>query len=100
MKTKPDNTRRELTAALQALRLLVKEVGGNYLASLQTDVARVERVVSAREDDAAARAQSAELRRMLKWINDLGVKPQKGRRRDLKELDKVITRLSETVENW
>ena len=100
MKSKPDKTRHELIAALQALRLLVKEVGGNYLASLQADVARVERAVDARADDAPGPAQVAELRRMLKWINALEVKPQKGRRRDLRELDRIITRLSETVENW
>jgi hypothetical protein len=42
----------------------------------------------------------AELNVMLKWVTELDVKPQKGRRRDLKEIDKIITRLSDIVDNW
>ena len=37
---------------------------------------------------------------MLKWINTLEVKPQKGRRRDLKELDRLIRKLTGLSENW
>ena len=40
-------TKAELADALHTLRLLVREVGGNYLASLQSDVARIEQVVKA-----------------------------------------------------
>ena len=30
----------------------------------------------------------------------LNVKPQKGRRRDLKELDRLISKLSDLASNW
>lgn len=96
MKTAPANPQQELIAALRALRLLVREVGGNYLAGLQADVARVERAVAATPE----KQRAAELQRMLMRIHNLDVKPAKGRRRDLKELDKLITRLADNVENW
>jgi hypothetical protein len=37
---------------------------------------------------------------MLRLINKLDVKPQKGRRRDLKTLDKLIEKLTDTVDTW
>jgi septal ring factor EnvC (AmiA/AmiB activator) len=101
MKTKFERTQQDLAAALRALRLLVKEVGGNYLSALQADVARVEKeVADAQQGETFARKQLSELSAMLKRITELDVKPQKGRRRDLKEIDKIITRLSDIVDNW
>jgi hypothetical protein len=37
---------------------------------------------------------------MLKSLTDLDVKPDKGRRRDLKEIDKLISKLSDLVDTW
>lgn len=88
---------RELSAALQTLRILVKEVGGNYLAGLQADIVRVERALA---DTEATPQRMAELRRMAALIDALDLKPRKGRQRDLKALDKLIERLTETVEEW
>ncbi|MBM3860966.1 MAG: hypothetical protein FJ395_15145 [Verrucomicrobia bacterium] len=88
---------RELAAALRTLRILVKEVGGNYLAGLQADIARVDRLQADLEPDAR---RAAELQRMIRRINELDLKPHKGRRRDLKALDKLIEQLTATVEDW
>lgn len=94
-------TQRDLAVALQTLRLLVKETGGNYLARLQSEVARLQHAIAdARAADAAGRPQRAELRRMLRWINRLDIQPAKGRRRDLKALEQLIARLSNRVDNW
>ena len=43
--TKSQRAQRDLIAALGVLRQLTKEVGGNYLASLQADIAAVEQTV-------------------------------------------------------
>ena len=88
---------RELSASLQTLRVLVKEVGGNYLAGLQADIARVDRTLA---DTAPNPKRMAELRRMIIAIEALDLKPHKGRRRDLKALDKLIGRLTDAVEEW
>ncbi len=101
MKSRAERTQRDLAAALHTLRLLVKEAGGNYLAALQAEVARVERAVrDAQPEETAHRKRTSELNAMLHWITRLDVKPQKGRRRDLKEIDKIITRLGEIVDTW
>ena len=94
-------TQADLVASLHTLRLVVKEVGFNYIAGLQSEVAHLEQTVRLlRESDAPDRIILNQLTTMLKWINTLEVKPQKGRRRDLKELDRLIHKLSGQAENW
>ena len=94
-------TQDDLVASLHTLRLIVKEVGLNYIAGLQSEVAHLEQTVRLlREGDAPDRQTLNQLTTMLKWINTLEVKPQKGRRRDLKELDRLIRKLSGQAENW
>ena len=101
MKLKAQRARQDLLASLGSLRQLVKEVGGNYLAGLQADVAAVEQATrQVRSDEAPNRKQLAQFQAMLNAINALDVKPQKGRRRDLKELDRVISKLSDMTSNW
>lgn len=100
-KSKFLHTHQDLVAALGTLRQLVKEVGGNYLASLQSDVAAVEQAVRhAGAGELPNRKQLGQFRTMLKAINDLDVKPEKGRRRDLRKLDRVISKLSDTTGDW
>jgi hypothetical protein len=99
--TKTQRAQRDLIAALGVLRQLTKEVGGNYLASLQADVASVERAVrQAGGGELPDRKRLAQFCRMLKTINDLDVKPQKGRRRDLKQLDRRISELTNIASDW
>ena len=94
-------TQTDLVASLHALRLVTKEVGLNYIAGLQSEVAHLEQTVrQLREGDTPDRKTLNQLAMMLKWINTLEVKPQKGRRRDLKELDRLIRKLTGLAENW
>jgi len=95
MNRKPERTHRELADALHALRLLIREVGGNYIAGLQADVARVEQTLKAVENP-----NHRQMKAMLKAIAALKVKPQRARRRDIKELDRLISKLSDTADNW
>ena len=88
-------TQIELADALHTLRLLVRDVGGNYIAGLQADVAHIQQVVKATEQP-----NPKQMRAMLNAIAALDIKPQKGRRRDLKELDRLISKLSDTIDNW
>ncbi|MEI6084368.1 MAG: hypothetical protein WCS70_08715 [Verrucomicrobiota bacterium] len=96
-----DRTQAELTKSLHALRLVAKEIGQNYIAGLQADVARLEATVrEARDDQTANRQKLRQMTSMLRWLSDLEVKPEKGRRRDIKVVDKLIAKLSKIVENW
>ena len=94
-------TQADLVASLHTLRLVAKEVGLNYIAGLQAEVAHLEETVRMlREGDIPDRQTLTQLTTMLKWINTLEVKPQKGRRRDLKEIDRLIRKLSDQSESW
>ena len=92
---KTERTQRELADALQTLRLLVRDVGGTYLAGLQADVAHIQQIVRAAENP-----KPRQMTAMLNAIAKLDVKPQRGRRRDLKELDRLISKLSDMVDHW
>lgn len=92
---------RDLIAALGVLRQVTKQVGGNYLASLQAEVTAVEQTVRSVETrELSNRKKLSQIRAMLKAINALDVKPQKGRRRDLKRIDRVTSKLSDATSNW
>ena len=98
---KSQTAQRDLLAALGMLRKLTKEVGGNYLASLQADVIDVEQAVHQAEGvEPPDRKRLSQFRTMLKAINDLDVKPQKGRRRDLKRLDQTVSKLGDMASDW
>jgi hypothetical protein len=96
-RAKQEEIQDEFTSALHTMRLLVKEVGGNYLAGLQADVARAEHAAG---QSKASTKQLAQMAGIVRLINQLDVKPQKGRRRDLKALDKLIGKINDTVDSW
>lgn len=98
MKSKSAAELAQLQTALRSLRLVAKEIGQNYVAALQADIARLERLVSSRDGDKALRP--ADLALMLRLLHALEVKPHKGRRRDLKAIDKLVTRLDAAMEDW
>ena len=98
---KSQTAQRDLLAALGMLRKLTKEVGGNYLASLQADVIDVEQAVHQAEGvEPPDRKRLSQFRAMQKAINNLDVKPQKGRRRDLKRLDQTVSKLGDMASDW
>ena len=94
-------TQTDLVTGLRTLRMVVKEVGYNYVAGLQSDVAHLEQTVQLlRDGDALDRKQLNQMVTMLKWLNTLEVKPQKGRRRDLKALDRLIRKMAGLADTW
>lgn len=96
-----DRAQADLTKSLHALRIVAKEIGQNYIAGLQAEVARLEAAVrDARDDQTANHQRLKQMTSMLRWLHDLEVKPEKGRRRDIKVIDKLISRLTKIVENW
>ena len=99
--TKTQRAQRDLIAALGVLRQLTKEVGGNYLASLQADITSVMQSVRQEGvDKSMDRKKVGQYRAMLKLITELNVKPQKGRRRDLKHIDRTISKLWGIASDW
>ncbi len=105
MKAKPtgkyERAQKEVLAELRTLRLLIREVGGIYLAGLQAEAARVARSVEAAGlEKKPTRKQSHQMHAIQRMLQSLDVEPTKGRRRDLKEMEKLIKRLGEMIDTW
>lgn len=101
MKNSSQPPSRELVTALRALRILVREIGGNYLAGLQSDLAHIEQTVrEAESGKTRPRKRAAHMGRLLDKLKRLDVKPNKGRRRDLKRIEKLIGQMTDVVDGW
>ncbi len=95
----PAKDRQEVVNGLQSVRLLVREIGGNYLAALQVEIARVAKLVEAAPPE-LTKEQRKDLRAMGRAIQSLEVEPAKGRRRDLKALARLVSKLVKIVDEW
>lgn len=86
-------TMKTLQVELRRIRSLVKEIAAAYIPRLES---RAEEV-SGRLKEATA-ADAGELKQMLLKIRRLSVKPQKGRRKDLKKMEALLEELSEDAD--
>jgi hypothetical protein len=88
---------RALEIELRHLRTLLREVAANYISALEADIEQVVEALGAADQRPMKDSQirRAEFRNMLDRIRALRVKPQKGRRRDMKRMDKLIGELAE-----
>lgn len=96
---------------IDALGRLFRVTLKNYAASVETDLHRLREEVAAQEVAAKkpnGKKSSPELspelvrdaRDMLTLIRTLEIKPEKGRRRDLKKIEGVIEELRKIVGDW
>jgi hypothetical protein len=80
----------------------------SFRACLDVYATRVEAELSHIKEAALAKTQSAhlsqntirDLRDMITLCRTLDIKPEKGRRKDLKKIDSLIDELNLMVENW
>ena len=88
---------RALEIELRHLRTLLREVAANYVSGLEADIERVVEVIGEndRRKKGDVQARQVELRDVLDRIRALKVKPEKGRRRDVKRMDTLIRELVE-----
>ncbi len=92
---------RALEIELRHLRALLREVTANYISVLEADI---ERVVGAighkdRQEKKYLKSRQTEIRDILDRIRALNVKPKKGRRKDIKRIDKLIGELTKWADN-
>jgi hypothetical protein len=86
---------------LALLEGVLQEIGRTYVSRLQREIRSVAgRIKRAQEGGELTRRQIRDLKEMLQQIGDLHLKPEKGRRKDLKKIDALIGTLDVLVENW
>jgi hypothetical protein len=85
--------RKELLAQLQHLRTEVKEISRLYVANLQRDI--VQLIEFLNENPAPAKSKNSRvpdpvLSRMKETLDAITVKPEKGRRKDLRRIEQAV----------
>ena len=86
--------RKELLAQLQHLRTETKEISRLYVANLQRDIVQLIEFVnengSQTANDKPSRSANLLLSRMKETLDGINLKPEKGRRKDLRRIEEAI----------
>jgi hypothetical protein len=82
-------------------RKAFRDIAARYVSAVEGEIARVIQSVSAIAVHKETPARhKADLRDMLMILRGIDVKPEKGRRRDLKRIESAIEELRRTTEDW
>jgi hypothetical protein len=87
--------------ALQELRAEVRQSADSYTARLDSEIERVRAAVEAGSNPRSlSSARLRDLRDMLTLLRRREIKADKGRRKDLKRLESIVSDLGMLIENW
>jgi hypothetical protein len=90
--------RKELLAQLQHLRTETKEIGRLYVANLQRDIVQlIEFLNENQETGTRPRTINPILAEMKNTLDALNLKPEKGRRKDLRRIEQAVRVMRKTV---
>jgi hypothetical protein len=90
--------RKELLAQLQHLRTETREIGRLYVANLQRDIVQlIEFLNENQETGTRSRTISPVLSQMKNTLDAINVKPEKGRRKDLRRIEQAVRSLRKVV---
>src|SRR5881409_1195929 len=85
--------RKELLAQLEHLRTEAKDISRVYLANLQRDIVQLIDFLSESQNHAGrtknSRAGNSIFLQMRKTLDEITVKPEKGRRKDLRRIERT-----------
>ena len=86
--------RKELLAQLQHLRTETKEISRLYVANLQRDIVQLIEFLNESQNqpnsNKNSRAENVLFSRMKETLDGISVKPEKGRRKDLRRIDQAV----------
>ena len=89
---------------IEALRRLFRATVKNFASAVETDLDLLRKGISSKAGTEAKPKIAPELirdaRDMVTLIRTLDVKPEKGRRRDLKKIEGVVEELQKIVSKW
>src|SRR5436190_9810093 len=79
--------RKELLAQLQHLRTEAKEISRLYVANLQRDIVQL---IDFLNEGQNSRKGNSQLSKMKETLDEISVKPEKGRRKDLRRIEEAV----------
>jgi len=86
--------RKELLAQLQHLRTETKEISRLYVANLQRDIVQLIEFLNESQNQPNttkhSRAENLLLSRMKETLDTISLKPEKGRRKDLRRIEQAV----------
>ena len=85
---------------LQNLQNELREAVEGYVARLESEIERVRVRVEAGSTKTLSGAKIRDLRDMLTLLRHRQIKADKGRRKDLKRIEAVVSDLAMLIENW
>ncbi len=88
---------RELLVRLDHLRSATREVARAYLTNLEHDIIEIRETVASAKTPDGNKATFRAIGRMGEVLDDLTLKPHKGRRSDLKKVEKTIRTLQRVI---
>jgi hypothetical protein len=92
---------KSLAEELDFLRKAFRDCVNVYAARLDSDLVQVrEAVIEQAKNPKPPASRIRDLRDMLTLCRTLDLKPEKGRRKDLKKIDLLIEELSAMVKDW
>ncbi|TAK23787.1 MAG: hypothetical protein EPO26_08055 [Chloroflexota bacterium] len=94
---------RDLRDRLAGVRAEFEEALAHYSVRVQGELARIGDAVSdsSNSSDASERARRAEvIREATRAIRELRLKPERGRRRDLRTVEELAKDLTERIADW
>jgi hypothetical protein len=90
-----------VVSELQDLRAELREAASSYVTRLDAEIERVRAAVEAEPKGSnSLSAKIRDLRDMLTLLRHRQVKADKGRRKELKKIESVISDLAMLIENW
>ncbi len=89
--------RREVLLRLDHLRSTTREIARSYLANLEHDIIELRETVGSATTPDGHKATLRAIDRMGEVLDDLALKPHKGRRSDLKRVEKAIRALQRMI---
>lgn len=87
--------RRNLANEIKSLRTLFKDIVNRYQANLEAEMVACYNILTAKTGDELVESKQnvKDLRTMLATINELKLKPKKGRLKDLRRVDDAVERI-------
>jgi hypothetical protein len=87
---------------LDHLRQVLRETAAAFQGRLEADLIRIRETIGGDETRRRKpnRQQLSDLRDMISLMRSIELKPQKGRRRDLKKIEVLIEDLRQLAEGW
>ena len=84
--------KKELLAQLQHLRTEAKEIGRLYVANLQRDIVQLIEFLNEKPASKTTSARNIDpiLTQLKEEVDGLNVKPEKGRRKDLRRIEDAV----------